>query len=212
MSGIKFYILDTETTGLKSNYNEVNEIGIIRFDDKMQIFRNIKCLYPERASYDALKITNKTLSDLNKGFDKEQVVNECEKFFAEDGLNPAHRCIVAHNASFDKKFCQALWQDCGKEFPADLWLDTIQLVKHFATKNNLVDKGFRKYALHTSCDLLGVKKISEAHNAKVDSRNTYFLFKKLLDENVNYLPFIKNNKHILQSDGRLDVNDLDIDG
>lgn len=203
MSGLQFYIIDTETTGLKQNYHEMTEIGVIRCTDRVQLWRQIKCIYPERANFDALAITKKTMADLERGFDKEMVVAECEKFFAEDGLTPAHRCIVAHNAAFDRKFLHSLWESCGKEFPAHLWLDTISLTKEFLkqvdqSQLNIVKTATGRVStqLHACCDMVGVKKISEAHNAKVDSRNTYLLHRNLIEEKkIDYLPFIKTAIH-----------------
>jgi DNA polymerase III epsilon subunit-like protein len=204
MSGLHYYVIDTETTGLKSGYHEMTEIGIIRCTDRVQLWRQIKCDYPERANFDALAITKKTMADLERGYDKMAVVEECEKFFAEDTLTPAHRCIVAHNAPFDRKFLHALWESCGKEFPAHLWLDTMSLTREFTKTSGLEAQykakglGKPKVNLHASCDIVGIKKISEAHNAKVDSRNTYLLHRDLVEvKQVNYLPFIKTAIHSL---------------
>lgn len=197
MSGIKYYVIDTETTGLKAGYHECTEIGIIRCEDRVQLWRQIKCVYPERANFDALAITKKTMADLERGMDNSQVVDECEKFFGEDGLTPAHRCIVAHNAPFDRKFLHALWEQLGKEFPAHLWLDTMSLTREYAKQVGLVKP---KVNLHASCDIVGIKKISEAHNAKVDSRNTYLLHRNLVEEKkVDYLPFIKTAIHVVSA-------------
>lgn len=211
---IQYYVIDTETTGLKSDYHEMTEVGIIRVTDRVQLWRQIKCVYPERANFDALAITKKTMADLERGWDKEKVVEECEKFFIEDGLTPAHRCVVAHNAPFDRKFLHALWASCGKEFPAHLWLDTMSLTREWAKKNGILKP---KVNLHASCDLLGVKKISEAHNAKVDSRNTFLLHRNLVEEKkVDYLPFIKTAIHTVttnpnDADGGLDPALLDFE-
>ena len=197
MSSIVFYVLDTETTGLKAEYNEISEVGIVRFADMRQLYTQVVCEYPERANYDALAITKKKLSDLSKGKSKEEVVAFCEKFFAEDGLTPGHRCIVAHNAPFDRKFIHALWASCGKEFPADLWLCSMSLARKYAKKTGIVKP---KVNLHASCDMLQIKKVSEAHNAKVDSQNTFFLWKKFKDDGiVDYLPEIKNVPHKLKT-------------
>lgn len=204
MSGLHYYVIDTETTGLKQGYHEMTEIGVIRCTDRVQLWRQIKCNYPERANFDALAITKKTMADLERGYDPVAVVEECDKFFAEDGLTPAHRCIVAHNAPFDRKFLHALWESCGKEFPAHLWLDTMSLVRDFL-KTSGIEASYKakglgkpKVNLHAACDHVGIKKISEAHNAKVDSRNTYLLHRNLVeDKKVNYLPFIKTAAHSL---------------
>lgn len=194
MSGLKYYIIDTETTGLKAGHHEMTEIGIIRAEDRVQLWKQIRCEYPERASFDALAITKKTLADLANGDDKEKVVEACENFFNQDGLTPQHRCIVGHNIhSFDRRFLFALWESVGKTFPAALWLDTIPMTKHYAKIIGLVKP---KVNLHAACDIVGVKKISEAHNAKVDSRNSYLLWKNLIEEKkVDYLPFIKTAIH-----------------
>jgi DNA polymerase III epsilon subunit-like protein len=203
-----YYVIDTETTGLKSNYHEMTEIGIIRCADRVQLWRQIKCEYPERANFDALAITKKTMADLERGLAKEAVVAECNKFFNEDGATPAHRCIIAHNAPFDRKFLHALWTVCGHSFPANLWLDTMSLTREYAKQQGIVKP---KVNLHAACDLLNVKKISEAHNAKVDSRNTYLLHKALETQNVDYLPFIKTAIHsVNEEEGGLDPDLLDL--
>ena len=212
-----YYVIDTETTGLKSNFHEMTEIGIIRCTDRVQLWRQIKCEYPERANFDALAITKKYLSDLENGCSKEEAVAAAEKFFEEDRASPAHRCIVAHNAAFDRKFLHALWEQCGKSFPAHLWLDTISLTKEFLKTADTSNMNITKTAtgrvstqLHACCDMVGVKKLSESHNAKVDSRNTYLLWKHLTQEkNLDYLPFIKTEVHVVNPPPADDVEGLD---
>jgi DNA polymerase III epsilon subunit-like protein len=211
MSGLYFYVLDTETSGLRASYHEMTEIGIIRCTDRMQLHRCIKCEHPELASFDALKITKKTLADLEKGHDKATVVAECNKFFAEDGATPAARVIIGHNIiSFDKRFLHALWASQNQEFPAHLWLDTIALTREFLKKSGIKT---RTINLHASCDYVGVKKLSEAHNAKVDSRNNYLLYRNLVEEKkIDYLPFIKSFPHVLTASDNegLDPDLLDL--
>ena len=217
MSGLQYYVIDTETTGLKSGYHEMTEIGIIRCTDRVQLWRQIKCVYPERANFDALSITKKTMADLERGYDKEAVVEECEKFFNEDGLTRGHRCIVAHNAPFDRRFLHALWESCGKEFPANLWLCSMALTKDYAKKQGVTQPAGQKqsFALHAACDLVGIKKISDAHNAKVDSRNTFLLHRNLVEEKkADYLPLIKTVVHTIKTtpndDEGLDPSLLDL--
>jgi DNA polymerase III epsilon subunit-like protein len=194
---LKYYVIDTETTGLKAGYHEMTEIGIIRCEDRVQLHRLIKCENPERASFDALAITKKTMADLERGNDRNDVVAECDKFFEEDGATPAHRCIIAHNAPFDRKFLHAFWEVCGRQFPAHLWLDTIPLTKAYAKQIGLVKP---KVNLHAACDIVGIKKLSDAHNARVDSRNTYLLHRDLVEvKKVDYLPFIKTAVHSFQT-------------
>lgn len=207
---LEYYVIDTETTGLRSGYHEMTEIGIIRYKDRVQLWRQIRCNYPERANFDALAITKKTMADLENGYDPAKVVEECEKFFLEDGKSAAHRCIIGHNVPFDRKFLHALWESQGKIFPAHLWLDTMALSRDYAKKIGLVKP---RVNLQAACDIVGIKKLSDAHNAKVDSRNTYLLHKDLVDvKKVDYLPFIKTAVHapVNSTDEGLDEELLDL--
>jgi DNA polymerase III epsilon subunit-like protein len=196
MSEIVYYPTDLETSGLKVGVQEVTEIGIIRAKDRVQLWRNVKCERPEAASFDALKITGKTIEDLSKGFSKEQVVEECNEFFSKDGLEPANRCIVGHNIfSFDRRWLFDLWGSCGKEFPAFLWLDTIPMIRAYAKKIGLVKP---KVNLHAACDIVGIKKVAAKHDAKHDSQNSYLLWKDLVEnKKMDFLPFVKTSVHSL---------------
>jgi DNA polymerase III alpha subunit (gram-positive type) len=194
-SELKYYVIDLETHGLRVNYHEITEISIIRASDKVQLSRNIKALYPERASIDALTITNKTLADLSYGDSREITVEACDKFFNEDKLTPAHRIIVGHNIyNFDRRFLHALWESVGKVFPANMWLDTIPMTRKYAKSIGLVKP---KVNLHAACDIVGIKKIAAIHNAKSDSRNSYLLWQDLINnKKMDYLPFIKTAPHL----------------
>lgn len=197
MSSIAFYLIDTETNGLLAKHHEITEISIIRYVDRVQLSRNIKCNFPERSSLDALRITGKTLSDLSVGENKSKVIKDCNDFFNQDGLTKAHRCIVGHNIiKFDKKFLHALWEEEDQQFPADLFLDTMVLMKEFNKSRGVS----AKVNLDASCNSLGIKKFAGAHTAKGDTRNTYLLFNKLIkDYNFDYLPYIKNFPHSYKS-------------
>jgi len=220
MAGIHFYIIDTETTGLKAGHNEMTEIGIIRCIDRVQLHKKIICEHPERASYDALKITGKTMADIVQGETKESVVEQANRFMLEDGQSPAARCIIAHNSPFDKKFLHALWESVGLEFPADLWLCTISMTQDFIKKSDVTQlkitrtpTGRVSTQLHACCDMLGVNKLSASHNAKVDSRNTYLLWMKLQEAGVDHLPLIKTASHDYKkvADEALDFNFDDVE-
>lgn len=217
MSGIVYYIVDTETTGLSSSYNETIEISIVRCHDRVQLTEFIKCDYPERASFDALAIQNKTMADLDKGKSKEEVIEKVNKFLNEDGLTPGHRCFVAHNWTFDKRFIHALYEKIGQKCPVDLWLCSMALTKQFI-KNAGLDEDAKKKGLpklkvnlHSALDLVGVQKLSAAHASKVDSRNTYLLWKDLVEnKGVDYLPFIKTAEHIITPKNNDDDEGLDM--
>jgi DNA polymerase III epsilon subunit-like protein len=206
MAEIIYYVLDLETTGLSAKDHEINEISIIRVKDKVQLTKHVRCEYPERASFDALRITNKTIADLDNGISKEEAISIVEKFFQQDGLSPEFRCIIGHNIiAFDKKMLFALWEKCGKEFPAHLWMDTMHMTKQHAKNAGIVKP---KVNLQASCDMLQIKKVAGMHNAKSDTRNCYLLWEKLKESNIDYLPFIKTFAHKINNDSEETLEDL----
>jgi DNA polymerase III epsilon subunit-like protein len=196
MSGLNYWVIDCETSGLSSKYHEMTEVSIIKCDTRVQLTEMIKCDYPSRANLDSLRITNKTMADLSLGKTKEAVVEKIDRFLNEDGLSPRHRCLIAHNASFDRRFIWALYEKVGKKLSADLWLDTMALTKAYAKQIGLVKP---KVNLMAACDIVGIKKFAGAHASQVDTRNTYLLWKNLVEQKgIDYLPFIKTFPHQYQ--------------
>lgn len=190
---LSYYVIDTETTGLKAGWAEITQISIIRATDRHQLSFYIKAEHPERASKEALEITNRTMSDLYKGISKEEGVDKVEKFLSEDGLTDEHRCFIAHNAPFDIRFCHALWSSVGKKLPVICWMDTKPFAKLWANKLGLEKP---KLTLTASLENAGLKPVDPGvHNAISDSRNTYLLWKKGIDEGIDHTLCIKRYPH-----------------
>lgn len=194
MSNLEYYILDVETTGLNPSYHEITEISILRCKDRMQLSKKIKCFYPERANAVSLQITNKTFDDLSKGDNLFDVMNLCNKFLEEDNKTPEHRVIIAHNASFDRRFVHANWNKGKMKFPASLWMDTLAVSRAYVKKTNPASKN-KSYNLDYCLDLFEIKKFAGAHSAKVDTRNTYLLHNKILEKNFDIISHIKSHPH-----------------
>lgn len=194
MSSIIWYVLDTETNGLKSEggFHEICEISIIRCSDKTQLTRTVRVNNIKNSSYDALKITGKTIDDLKNGVSKLEAINDVDAFLQQDGLTPAHRCIVAHNSNFDLRFLHHMWREQNKDFLADLWLDTIPLSKRLAAQ---MGQPKAKVKLEMAMDLFGLKKYGGNHTAKGDSRNTFILWKHLMNSDIEYIDLIKQFPH-----------------
>ena len=217
---LTYYVIDLETTGLIAKHHEITEVSIIRANDRMQLTRMVRCEYPERANLDALLITKKTLADLAVGDEKGAVVERIDRFLNEDGLEPNARCFIGHNIiSFDKKFIHALYEEMDKECPVSLFLDTIHLTQSFLKTADVSTLQIKKTAtgriskkLQDACDMLGIEKIAEAHASKADTRNTYLLWKKLIDIGVDYLPHIKSFPHqIKKDDDLIDFDQADLE-
>lgn len=190
---LKYYIVDTETTGLKPSWHEMHQISIIRCDDRNQLSKYIRCEHPERANDQALEITKRTRKDIIQGESLLSVIESVDSFLALDGVAKEHRCMIAHNAPFDKNFCHFAWNSCKKIFPADLWLDTKTFAKSWANKLGIEKP---KLTLGAALDFTGITPVQgTAHNAITDSRNTYMLWKKGMDEGIDHLPHIKLYLH-----------------
>lgn len=205
---LQYYVLDIETTGFSPDKHEITEVGIVRVKDKTQFFKHVRCDFPERASLDSLRITNKTLEDLAVGESKEDLINKVNDFLNEDGLTPQHRVIVGHNiVNFDRKFLCKLWKDYDQVFPASLWLDTMKMMKAYAKKAGLVKP---KFNLQASADICGIKKMANIHNAKSDSRQTYYLFQDLVNvKKIDHLLMIEKFVQSDSSNNEFDMSLLD---
>lgn len=192
MAGIIFYCLDLETNGLRHGFHEICELSILRTVDRTQLTRQVRVENPENSSFDALRIIQKTAQELKIGVTSQSVIADVEKFVGEDGLTPAHRCLVGHNIiSFDKKFLWHLWEKNKKVFPFELYLDTIHMSRLYAKKNGIVKP---KLNLQAACDLLNIKKVPGMHNAESDTRNCFLLWDKLMN-NIDYLECVKRMPH-----------------
>lgn len=194
MKEINFYILDVETTGLTTKLHEITEFSIIRCKDKVSLNKQVRCDHPESASIDALRITNKTLDDLNQGISKQEACTLIKNFLEQDNLDSSYRCIVGHNVSFDRKFLQSMFTECMMELEVDLWLDTLKITKNFIKTAGLKSQ---KAKLKDACELFKTKIYPGEHNSKSDSRNTFYLFEELKKQNsiTKYIELKKNESY-----------------
>lgn len=222
---INYYILDTETTGLSVDYHEINQISVLRVSDSVQFSTSIKVKKPNFYNAGALEVQGIRPSDLRKGIPIEEAVESIDMLLAEDGKTKAHRCIVAHNAPFDRKFVHRAWDNVGKEFPADLWLCTQSFAKRYVKKHGGMkvaqaqvsggvdgikkDKAGNlkpKFGLDNFMIGVGLNPTAGAHRAEIDVQNTQVLYNWLMNSNTEHVSLIKRVPH-----KEISVNDLDID-
>ena len=189
---LHYYVIDTETTGLKAGFHEVIQISAIRCTDSFQQTVNIKAEHPGRASAEALKIQNKTVFDLKHGIARSEAVKIIHEFLLEDEQTPAHRCSIGHNVAFDRRFLHAAWESEKLKFPADLWLCTKSSGRSFAKKKGIVKP---KLSLVACMETAGLTPKSGAHNAVIDTINTRDLWNFHKEEKINLISLIKNVPH-----------------
>jgi DNA polymerase III epsilon subunit-like protein len=226
--GLVYYVADTETTGLGCGVNEINQISVMRVSDKEQLTLQIKVRHPHVYSIQALEVQGITPDDLKKGIPLEEAVESVDMFLKEDGQTQAHRCIIAHNAPFDRKFIHRAWDDVGKELPADLWLCTQSFSKRYVQKHRTGEKiaeaqvkcgvdikrdkyGSLKPKFGLNNFMMGngmVPKVG-AHSAEVDVQNTYDLYQWLINSNTEYVSLIGRVPHKEASvQDSVDIDDI----
>jgi DNA polymerase III epsilon subunit-like protein len=211
---LNYYIADTETTGLMIDVHEINQISVMRVSDREQLSLQIKVKHPHVYNPQALEIQGITPDDLKKGVPIEEAVDSVEAFLKEDGATPAARCIVAHNAPFDRKFIHRAWDTCNKEFPADLWLCTQSFAKRHVQKyrngtkiaEQQVKSGVEikrdkygdlkpKFGLNNFMMGIGLTPKVGAHSAEVDVQNTIELYHWLMNSKTEHVSLITRVPH-----------------
>ena len=225
---INYYILDTETTGLSVDAHEINQLSVLRVIDKEQLSLQIKVKRPHVYSAQALEVQGITPDDLKKGVSIEEAIESVDLFLKEDGQTQAHRCIIAHNAPFDRKFIHRAWDRAGKEFPADLWLCTQSFAKRHVKKHNNGDKiaqaqmdagieikrdkyGSLKPKFGLNNFMVGVGLIPKvgAHSAEIDVQNTDVFYNWLMNSNTEHVSLIGRVPHKeAVVDDSLDIDDI----
>ncbi len=194
MSKIKYYIVDVETTGFSEKMHEIIEITVIRAEDKARLTKVVKAKNPRTANYASLKVTGRTYADLKKGDSRKAVVERVKSFLEEDGLTPEYRCIICHNANFDRRFLHTMFEKEKVELPVNLWLCTMAMSKEFGKK---IGQPKHKVNLKSAIAMLESHKIGGEHNSSDDAKNTYFLWQKLMEEGIEAVDHTKRIPHII---------------
>ncbi|MBQ3078483.1 MAG: PolC-type DNA polymerase III [Clostridia bacterium] len=157
MKGIKYVVLDVETTGLNTGSDKITEIGAVRIEDGREVAEFSQLIDPECAIPE--KVTQ--LTGINAAMVRgmptiDQVIGEFARFI--DGC-----VLVAHNASFDMAFFKRAFKDAGIPFNYPI-LDTLAVSRNFY-------KSMKSHKLGQLCKALGVS-LANAHRAVHDARAT----------------------------------------
>lgn len=169
--------IDTETTGLDFDTNEIIEIGgviVIQGDGSFEIIDEfsfkIKPEHIETANPTALKI-NKYDPDAWKD---ALALSDAMKIFSEKTDNAV---MIGHNISFDASFIEKAFRTTGiaNKMYHYLTLDTVSIA--YAKLNKIDD--IKRLTLHELCDYFKIEN-KEEHSALSDARATFELYKKLM--------------------------------
>ena len=224
---ILYYILDTEVTGLSVDVHEINQLSVMRVQDQEQLNIQIKVKKPHVYNPQSLEIQGISPADLREGVPVEEAIEMVEMFLAEDGKTQAHRCIIAHNAPFDRKFVHRAWDNAGKEFPADLWMCTQSFARRYVKKHggdkialaqmNAGVEGMKrdkrgklkpKFGLNNLMIGVGLTPKDGAHQAEVDVQNTLDWYGWLMNSNTEHVSLIQRIPHKEKKPDDLDIDDI----
>lgn len=136
----EYVVVDIETTGLSSSFDDIIEIGAAKVNDKTEIVETFSMLinpnFPQRFEISAFinDLTGITTEEINqKGLRREEVLMKFKDFIGES-------LVVAHNASFDLNFLyDAIKEDLNIEFSND-FIDTMQIARWYAFKKPEMDR------------------------------------------------------------------------
>lgn len=194
---MKYFVIDTETTGVDAKQHELTEIAIIRCEDLFQKTWDVRIKHPERCQAMALEITKKTREELtNRGKYIEEVIPMVNAFLNEDGVKPEERVMIAHNYSFDQRFIEQNWKNAGMVFPAKLWCCTLAMSRKY-NKINGLSAGAK---LDDMIVKTGIKhNMKTLHGSTGDTQATFKLHKFLVSKGINDLEFTKASKSYLES-------------
>jgi len=175
-----FCAFDTETTGLKENYNEVISFAGVLLDKDLKVINHLEAhAHPDhmdRFHPEAQRVNGYTQEEWDKkGATNQQVFQRKVQNFL---TGYRHLYPIGHKISFDERFIRTL---IGKEFYNRVFsyhkLDTISI----ALFCDLVafQRPHNAYALKPLCQRFGIE-LSTAHDAKSDIVATVKLFEYLI--------------------------------
>jgi DNA polymerase III epsilon subunit-like protein len=115
------YVIDTETTSLDHDRQDIIEFSAYRMNDNIQKTWRIKATNAEFITEDALRVNGHKREDIlhQTQYGREmygepsRVLAEIENWMMSDGFMPNERVFIAHNAIFDLLALRNFWKRHG---------------------------------------------------------------------------------------------------
>lgn len=188
--------IDTETTGLVPNYNEISQVCILPLNNSFNPHPRIEPFqvliqpdYPERIESAALKKQNRTLDDLmSNGVDSYTAGEMFIEWFEKLQLLPNKRLMpLAQNWPFDRPFLQEwLGPENFNERVDGRYRDlmTVAVFVHDSLNYGGVERiKFENLRLNTIAKVLGVEfDYTLAHDAYYDCVKTAECYKAFVEK------------------------------
>lgn len=178
-----YVVVDIETTGFSSQYDNIIEIGAIKVKND-KIIDELQSLIKidKKLSVMISNLTGITDEMLCRGENINIVLKKFKKFIENE-------VIVAHNANFDINF---LYDKCLlhiNEYLKNDFIDTLRIAKKLL-------RNLPNYKLPTLAEYFQIHN-SNAHRALADAKATYEVYKQLKYYDKNYqeikIAEIRNN-------------------
>lgn len=195
--------IDIESTGLRHDYHEITEIGMILLDEQFNIIPNhyysslLTIKYPERYEKSTQELTGISLDDLyyfgKDPFDvRNEIINWITKVSNTSSIIPLGQFYDGFDRLFLKDFFN---MDCNQYedvFSNYFSRRSIDLYHSAKTYNNLIDifykdklnEKFERLSLNDICKKLNVD-YKNKHRALDDAKVTAIAYKKLMLEFYN---------------------------
>ena len=162
--------IDTETTGLKSEYHEIIEIAIICEDEKGRViesfYSKVRPQHIERSNPRALEINGYDAKKWKDAPTFDQIAPQVRRLVAD--------CVwIGHNPKFDYEFVQDALFRCGQVPIRCRLIDTTVLVYE-----HLLPLGCNGLSMDSARQFLRLD-TSKAHTAAFDAKQTRQLYHKL---------------------------------
>ena len=162
----RFIIFDLETTGLRSGYDRIIEIGAVKFEGGHEVSSFRTFVSPgRRLSQKIIDLTGITDNMLEGAPGEEEAIRKFFEF-ADNGI------LVAHNATFDTDFLKAACARCKIKYDFT-HIDTLPLSQALVTEA----KRFSLDAVQKALKLPDF----DHHRADEDARILSMIFAKLVD-------------------------------
>ena len=174
LNGLKYAIIDVETTGMGIQGNRITEIAILIHDGQKVIDEFHSLVNPECN----IPFTITRLTGIN-----DQMVADAPKFYeiAKRVIEITTECIfVAHNVNFDYNVIHKEFSDLGFVFRRKK-LCTVRLSRKLIP-------GLSSYSLGKLCAAVGIP-LYDRHRAMGDTKATTILFEKLLQLDIDQKVF-----------------------
>lgn len=181
MKDVVYSVIDTETTGLSSTYNQIIDVAVVSIRNGKVINKYETLVNPHR------KISNfiSTYTGINnKMLEKAPDFSEIS-YELKDLIDKT--VIVAHNALFDINFLVSEFKRTNTDLKGN-YLCTVKTCRKLYPS-------FKKYNLDAVTKNFGIQ-IKERHRAMGDAEATAEVFLKMRKENSNIWSEV--NTHLLQ--------------